>query len=121
MERRATAILFVDVCATTDYFERHGEILGREMVLRCLSLAAREIEARGRVVRFLGDALLAAFDTADLLVEAASAAHSAVEVWRTAGEPGERMRVHSGGHVGVAIFDDEGDVFGDVANVAARI
>lgn len=122
MESRPSAILFVDVCGSTAYFDRHGEIAGREMVERCLGIVVPEIELRrGRIVKKMGDGLLAVFDGAAAMIRAASAAHTNLATANEAWTSDKRIRIHSGGHVGAIVVDELGDVFGDAVNVAARV
>lgn len=122
MESRRHAVLLIDLCGSTRYFDTHGEIAGRRLVERCLQVVIPEVERHaGRVVKTLGDGLMAAFSTAAELVEAARAAHAAVDAdnQRRSGETS--IRIHSGGDVGPVVADDHGDLFGDVVNVATRV
>ncbi|MBI2962472.1 MAG: FHA domain-containing protein [Deltaproteobacteria bacterium] len=122
MEPQPTAVLFVDVCGSTAYFERHGEAAGHAMVRRCFSVIVPEIERhRGRIVKTLGDGVLAVFSGAADLVDGAIAAHAALETANEGWPEAERIRVHSGGDLGPVTFDASGDVFGDAVNVAARV
>lgn len=122
MESKPSAILFVDVSGSTAYFDRHGEIEGREMVERCLSIVVPEIELRrGRVVKKTGDGLLAVFDEVSWMVRAVTAAHTNLSSAGAMWEAEKRIRIHSGGHVGPVVVDEGGDVFGDAVNVAARV
>jgi adenylate cyclase len=122
MESKPTAVLFVDVCGSTAYFDRHGEAAGHAMVQRCFAVIVPEIEShRGRVVKTLGDGLLAVFENATDLVAAAMATHGALDAANQGWPPQERIRIHSGGDFGPVSFDGAGDVFGDPVNVAARV
>jgi adenylate cyclase len=121
-ERLRAAVLFIDVCESTAIFEKHGEVTGREMVRKALALARKAIESRGgRVMRVVGDALLAIFTDSAALVSAASAAQ--VEIERAGGgsRAHDRLRIHCGGHLGSVVVDSSGEVFGEVANVASRV
>jgi adenylate cyclase len=122
MQSAPIAALFLDVCGSTGYFERHGETAGHAMVERCFAQVVPEIERHGgRVVKKLGDGILAVFRSATELVAGAVAAHAVLEA-ANAGRPAEeRIRVHSGGDFGPATFDASGDVFGDTVNVASRV
>ncbi len=122
MEPVLTAVLFVDVCGSTAYFDRRGEVAGQAMLERCFRLIVPEIELRkGRVVKRIGDGLLAVFERAPWMVRAVSAAHVNIAEANEGQPADERIRIHSGGHFGPVVFDETGDVFGDVVNVAARI
>jgi adenylate cyclase len=122
MESKPTAVLFVDVCGSTAYFDRHGEAAGHAMVQRCFAVIVPEIERHGgRVVKTLGDGLLAVFENTTDLVAAAMATHCALDAANQGWPPQERIRIHSGGDFGPVTFDAAGDVFGDPVNVAARV
>jgi adenylate cyclase len=122
MQSRPIAALFLDVCGSTGYFERHGEAAGHAMVERCFALLVPEIERHGgRVVKKLGDGILVVFDSAAELVAGAVAAHALLEVANAGCPPEEWIRIHSGGDFGPATFDESGDVFGDTVNVASRV
>ena len=120
--RDKAAILFVDVSGSTRYFERHGEVAGHAMLARCFGIVVPEIERHGgRVVKPLGDGLLAVFDRASGLVAAARALHLAIDNANRPLPAAERIAVHCGGDFGAVVRDGGGDVFGDVVNVAARL
>lgn len=122
MEPKTAAILFVDICGSTAFFDRYGEVAGRAMVERCFQNLVPEVEkCRGRVVKYLGDGFLAAFDGVGDMVEAAAAIHTRLADDNETRPDAARVRLHSGGHVGSAVVDDTGDLFGDVVNVAARV
>lgn len=122
MQPGTIAALFVDVCGSTGYFERHGEAAGHAMIERCFGIIVPEIERhRGRVVKRLGDGVLAVFSSAADLVAAAVGAHGALEAANAGWAPEDRIRIHSGGDFGPATFDASGDVFGDPVNVASRV
>jgi class 3 adenylate cyclase len=120
--RDKTAVLFVDVSGSTGYFEQHGEVAGHAMLARCFGIVVPEIKRHGgRVIKALGDGLLAVFDRASDLVAAVRALHSAIEDANCTLAAAERVAVHCGGDFGAVARDDGGDVFGDVVNVAARL
>lgn len=116
------AVLFVDVCDSTAYFERFGEVAGHRMVQRGLELVRRAVEARGgRFTRVVGDGLLTAFDDAAALVATSVAMQIELERSGEDGDIRSRIRIHCGGHHGPIVVDESGELFGEVANVASRI
>lgn len=121
-EQLSTAVLFVDVSGSTAFFDRYGEVAGRAMVKRFFGIAEPEVtRRRGHVIKYLGDGFLSVFPTADDVVDAAQAIHSAVADANDLQPDNARIRIHSGAHVGMAVRDTSGDIFGDVVNVAARV
>jgi class 3 adenylate cyclase len=122
MEQKDCAVLFVDISGSTRFFDVHGEVEGRAMVERFYGLAVPEVErCSGRVVKNLGDGFLAVFPSPSDLMAAAMSVHAVVAEHSEDIGKGIPIRVHSGGHFGPAVVADDGDVFGDVVNVAARI
>jgi adenylate cyclase len=122
MDVQRAAVLFIDVCGSTAYFDYHGELAGRDMVKRFFAIVHESIELYGgKVVNLIGDAVLAVFTHPFALVNAAIGAQVAVGFLGEAAESRERLRIHCGGHVGGVVFDESGGVFGDAVNVAARV
>jgi adenylate cyclase len=121
VERRLAAILAVDVAG---YSRLMGE--DEEGTLAALRAVRRELgdpkitEHRGRIVKTTGDGLLVEF------ASVVDAVRCAVEVQRemvvrNAGVPaGRRIEFRMGVNVGDIIIED-GDIFGDGVNIAARL
>jgi TolB-like protein/class 3 adenylate cyclase len=121
VERRLAAILAVDVAG---YSRLMGE--DEEGTLAALRAVRRELgdpkiaEHRGRIVKTTGDGLLAEF------ASVVDAVRCAVEVQRqmiarNAAAPAQRrIEFRMGINVGDIIIED-GDIFGDGVNIAARL
>jgi non-specific serine/threonine protein kinase len=75
----------------------------------------------GRVIDTAGDSVLAVFDTALGAVEAAVAIQRLLANWAAAFEPHRRMRFRIGIDLGDVIEKDDGTVYGDGVNIAARL
>jgi adenylate cyclase len=116
---RNLAILFADISGSTKLYELLGNDEARAIVDRCLTIAKRACEDfGGRVVKTIGDEVMAAFPTADSAAQAAIEIQTGVSKQRTS--RGTPVAMHIGFHSGQAI-EDENDVFGDCVNVAARM
>lgn len=75
---------------------------------------------RGRIVKTIGDAVLAVFETSDNAVQFAMELSERVPNAAAALDmPAQTIR--SGIHAGAVIVDRKGDVFGDVVNIASRL
>jgi nucleotide-binding universal stress UspA family protein len=72
----------------------------------------------GRVVKTIGDEVMAVFPSADKAAEAAAEMQSRVSAHAPVG--GSRLAIRVGFHLGPAI-ETAGDVFGDSVNVASRM
>ena len=120
-QRRLVAILAADA----EGFSRHmaaDEAATVEDLDAARRVFRSHIEARqGRVIDMAGDSVLAVFDMAAGAVEAAWAIQQALI--DRAGVPGglPPMRFRIGIHLGDVIHRDDGTVYGDGVNVAARI
>jgi adenylate cyclase len=116
---RDIAILFADVSGSTKLYDTLGNVEAMENIDRCLGIVKRVCEDfNGRVVKTIGDEVMAIFPTADAAAQAAMQIQMRVSVQRTS--RGGPLAMHIGCHFGAAIEGD-GDVFGDAVNVAARM
>ena len=120
-QRRLVAILAADA----EGFARHmaaDEAATVEALDAARRVFRNHIETRqGRVIDMAGDSVLAVFDLAAGAVEAAWAIQQAlIDRAGAAGRP-EPMRYRIGIHLGDVIHRDDGTVYGDGVNVAARI
>jgi len=121
VERRLAAILAADIAGYSRLMGSDEEgTLARLKALRKALIDAKVAEHRGRIVKTTGDGMLVEF------ASAVDAARCAVEVQhgmanQNANTPqGRRIEFRIGIHVG-DIITDEGDIFGDVVNIAARL
>jgi adenylate cyclase len=113
------AVLFADVAGSTALYEVLGDERAFALVQNCLStMSACTAEARGRVVKTIGDAVMAVFDSAD--DAAAAATEMQVGVDKLGPTVGVRMGVRVGFHFG-PVVDRDNDVFGDTVNLASRL
>jgi adenylate cyclase len=113
------AVLFADVSGSTRLYETVGDAVALATIGRCLALVRTACEGhRGRVIKTIGDEVMAVFPSADLAAEAAAEMQQRLSEAPPAGTTRLAMRV--GFHFGPAIEVD-GDLFGDSVNVAARM
>jgi adenylate cyclase len=114
------AVVFADISGSTLLYAMRGDEEAFRLTSSCLNLVQEEVEAHGgRIVKRLGDALLAVFESG------AGAVHAAAALQRRMEDPQcdlheEGVHVRVGIGCGSAVLDD-GDVYGDVVNVAARL
>lgn len=113
------AILFADVSGSTRLYELLGDKVAKDAIARCLAVLTAVVEAqRGRVVKTIGDEIMAVFPRPEA---AAAAAHQMQN--NVAAMPpvsGQPMRIRVGFHFG-PVLEDDNDFFGDGVNVAARL
>jgi class 3 adenylate cyclase len=113
------AVLFADVSGSTKLYETVGDVEALKAIGRCLSLVRVACEGQGgRVVKTIGDEIMAVFPRADMAAEAAGEMQARISELPPVGRG--RLAIRVGFHFGPAIAV-EGDVFGDSVNVAARM
>jgi adenylate cyclase len=121
MERRLAAILAADVVG---YSRLMGEdetgTLGRLRLLRSELVQPTITERKGRIVKLMGDGLLAEFPSVVEAVQCAVDIQQSM-TGREADLPGERrLRLRIGVNLGDVIVEGS-DIYGDGVNVAARL
>lgn len=116
---RNCCVLFADVAGSTRLYEKLGDAEALRAIERCLNRVERAIVAcGGKVVKTIGDELMATFATAELACHAAGVMHARIE-----GLPavaGGKLAIRVGFHFGSVLVDGV-DVFGNTVNVASRI
>lgn len=121
MERRLAAILAADMVGFSRLVEKDQDnVLSRQKAHRADLIDPQIAQHRGRIVKTTGDGLLVEFASAQDAVRCAID----VQVGMVAREHGQtddaRIQYRIGINLGDVVFDD-GDVFGDGVNVAARL
>lgn len=117
METEATsteiAILFADIVGSTSLYQDVGDAEAHRLVVQCLETMQGAVESvGGTLLRTVGDAVLAKFDTSD---DAFLAAIKMQEL-----QEHSELSIRIGFHWGEAI-PNQGDVYGNAVNVAARV
>jgi len=119
--RARVTILFSDIKGSTTYFEKKGDVEGMSMINRHNSVLFPEIEgAGGRIVKTIGDAIMACFEDPVAAIRAAVGMQRALEGDRQGRPEIEQIHIRVGLHTGLGLIKD-GDVFGDVVNAASRV
>jgi adenylate cyclase len=86
------------------------------------SVFRKQIESRqGRVIDMAGDSVLAVFETATGAISSALAVQEDLDALTRGTHEDRRMRFRIGVHLGDVIEKDDGTVYGDGVNIAARL
>ena len=113
------AILFADVSGSTSLYEKLGDQRALGAIESVLSELRKSIAfQRGRVVKTIGDEVMAVFETADAAMQAACDMQNRVAAIAPIDKV--RLAIRVGFHFGPAI-EEKGDFFGDAVNTAARM
>ncbi len=116
---RQTTVLFADVTGSTKLYEAAGDALAAEAIGRCLEKLRLSAEATGgRVVKTMGDSVMALFSSPDAAASAAARMQVAIEALPQVGDIKLGLRI--GFHAGPVIQRDD-DIYGDTVNVAYRL
>ena len=116
---RNLCVLFADVSGSTRLYEKLGDKEALHAVERCLNRMTRATEQfKGRVIKTIGDEVMAVFDSAEAGMDAASSMQQRVDDLPPV--RGIKLAIRVGFHFGPAI-EEAKDVFGDTVNTAARM
>jgi adenylate cyclase len=112
-------IAFADVCQSTRLYEVLGDQRARSAIAECIAVMS-EITRRydGRVIKTIGDEVMVAFKSADAAATALTLMQE--EITDKMSVDGFPLVVRAGFHAGTVLLED-GDVFGDAVNTAARV
>ena len=114
-----TTVLFADVTGSTRLYETAGDSRAVEEIGVCMQKLREAVEAHGgRVVKTMGDAVMALFPTPSAAAAAAARMQTDVESLPAVG--GRKLGVRVGFHSG-PVIQRENDVFGDTVNLAHRL
>src|SRR5438552_10708909 len=119
LPHRLAAVWFADVAG---YSARAAEDeSGALHLIEILQTLSRDTVPRyeGRIVKFIGDAVLAEFPSTALALQAAAALSRDYVTQSVASGQAHSLTV--GVHVGDVAVSSEGDLYGDAVNAAARI
>jgi adenylate cyclase len=113
------AVLFADVSGSTRLYELAGDAAAAVVVSRCIATLRRKTEAAGgRVMRIVGDEILAVFPSADAAARAAMEMQGGVALIAPAA--GVKIGIRIGFNFG-PVMERDGELYGDAVNVAARL
>jgi class 3 adenylate cyclase len=119
MSDKQATVLFADVSESTKLYETAGDAKALEAISGCLAAARHATEAAGgRVVKTIGDEVMALFPQPDAAANAAAEIQGRIEALPEVA--GTKLGVRIGFHSGPVLQQDD-DVFGDTVNMAARL
>ena len=118
-ETSAGCVLFADVSGGTKLYETAGDEAAHQAIDLCLRLfSALTVQHGGRVVKTVGDEVMAVFPDASHAGAAARDIQLGMHDMAPVGKV--RLGVRIGMHQG-PVVEKGGDVFGDTVNLAARL
>ncbi len=118
--QKDVTILFTDIEDSTLYWHTHGDLAGRLMVDRHNRILFPIVKKfRGRIIKTIGDSIMAMFKRPKDALNAAIAMQQVLREEREK-DPDFPIKIRIGIHTGKAIVEHN-DVYGDIVNVAARV
>ena len=121
-ETDTLAILFADIAKSTHLYEKLGNTVAQDLITGCLSLFEKVTNYfEGSVIKTIGDEIMCTFPTAQNAVEAAIEMNESLDDMPlpeniTTAPPNVYVGIQYG-----KVIKEDGDVFGDAVNVAARM
>jgi class 3 adenylate cyclase len=116
--------LFSDLRGSTELYERVGDLVAFDLVNEHFSLLQEIIASeRGAVVKTVGDAVMATFETPDRAIAAAIRMREALSDLGTRRQHQNlslKMGIHEGSCLAVTLNDQQ-DYFGQTVNIASRV
>ncbi|MCW9047102.1 MAG: adenylate/guanylate cyclase domain-containing protein [Gammaproteobacteria bacterium] len=118
--RKQITILFSDIEHSTRHWERRGDVDARMLLDRHNRLLFPVIRKfKGKIIKTLGDAIMASFNKPENAVKAGIAIQQRLSAERDK-DKYFSLRTRIGIHTGKGIVEYD-DIFGDVVNVAAKV
>ena len=120
-------VLFADLRGSTALYETLGNAEATSVVTHCVSALAKSVgDSGGRVVKTLGDGLMAVFTQAAPAVQASALMHDLLDAMVSRGSERGASSGLRGLRLQVALARGEvvemaGDCYGDAVNVSARL
>ncbi len=113
------AVLFADVSGSTKLYEIAGDAVAHAAIEKCVNVMRdKTVKAQGRVIKTIGDEVMASFPTADAAADAAIEMQSGIAELPLVGTT--KIGIRIGFNFG-PIVERDGDIFGDAVNLAARL
>ncbi|MGQ0751341.1 MAG: adenylate/guanylate cyclase domain-containing protein [Betaproteobacteria bacterium] len=119
MSTNEMSVLFADISGSTRLYDTLGDTQAKKLVDECIGIM-RDIVARykGRVIKTIGDEVMCVLPDADSGHLAAADMQLKISSLEIVGNVRRAIRV--GFHCG-PVIEENGDVFGDTVNMAARM
>lgn len=111
------AVLFADIVDSTQMYESLGDASARAQMQKSIQLLVEvTVHRRGRLIKTIGDEVMCRFDSVDDAALAACDMQRVLSQGAAGSSPGLKVGFEYG-----PVIEEDGDVFGDAVNVAARM
>jgi adenylate cyclase len=114
------AVMFADVAGSTRLYERLGDRVANKLIGDAIEVVSKLIQKHaGVVVKTIGDEIMCRFSGVDNAMLCACEIHELMENQPV--QNGMALVFRIGINWGPAILQNDGDIFGDAVNLAARM
>jgi len=118
---RLLTIFFCDIKGFTTFTETSGDIAARARIQRINDIVIPAIpQFGGQLIKTIGDAVMATFEAPQQALRFAIQVQQQLQRCNALRPEVDRIHIRIGMHLGDVILD-QGDVYGDAVNVAARV
>ena len=124
LEIKDVTLVFTDIVGSTDLYARLGDGEALRLVREHFRAVFNSFAARGRIVKTIGDAVMASFSSGSIAIQAVAEAFKAVAEQCIHPVSGEVLELRIGIHKGettVIPVNGINDYFGQTVNIAARV
>ena len=123
-EMEETVLVFTDIVGSTDLYAKVGDGEALRLVRHYFEILFASMASRGRIVKTIGDAVMASFATSQLAIEAV--AEALIDLHQHTYDPqsGESLEMRVGLHSGPSLVvpvNGINDYFGQTVNISARV
>ena len=119
-EQAQAAVLFADVSGSTKLYETAGDQVAKAAIDQCIRIMTECTNtAKGRVIKTIGDEIMATFPSSDAAADAAIEMQSQISELKPVGN--SKIGIRIGFNWGPVVAQADGDIFGDAVNVASRL
>ena len=119
-----TILVFTDIVGSTDLYAQIGDGKALQKVRHYFEILFSSMASRGRIVKTIGDAVMASFASADLALEAVAESLENLKNQTYDSEIGHSLEMRVGIHSGPALVvpvNGINDYFGQTVNISARV
>jgi class 3 adenylate cyclase len=114
-------ILFADVVGSTRLYEVLGDEVAQQLVATCVDVMRRATEQHGgKVVKTIGDEILATFPDCDGALDAAAQMQAEIHSHPALVVDSQRLAIRIGAHFGPVVVESR-DIFGGAVHTANRM
>ena len=113
-------VMFADIVGSTRLYEIMGDKVAEQLISTTLTqLSAIVTNSGGSIIKTIGDEIMCRFPQAEQAIASATQMHVFLTD-KTAPSRDYKIAIRIGAHQG-SIIENDGDIFGDTVNIAARI